>query len=143
MNRKTTITAALAACCGLSACSGNSDSHSYSPRTDLNGAIISSSSNPPVTSFREMPPWIELYRERKVVKVSTVDHVVIVSFESQGSRDEVFHYYCDKFGDEENFESFRDNRDIISFIRDGFGIKITLIDTTKNLWTLEFHRQMI
>jgi len=135
--------ASVVACFGLSACSGHSDSQSYSPRTDLNGAIVSSSGNPPAASFKEMPPWIDLYRERKVVNVSTVDHVVIVTFETQGGRDEVFRHYVEKFGEEENFESFRASRDIISFIREGFGVKITLVDSTKNLWTLEYHRQMI
>ncbi len=144
MNRKSKIAAtALVACCCLSACSGHSDSQSYSPQTDLNGAIVSSSDNAPVASFKQMPPWIDLYREKNVVNVSTVDHVVIVTFETQGSRDEVFRHYVDKFGEEENFESFRANRDIISFIREGFGVKITLVDSTKNRWTLEFHRQMI
>jgi len=90
-----------------------------------------------------MPPWIGLYREKSLVNVSTVDHVVIVTFQTQGDRDEVYHYYFDKFNSEESFSSFRDNRDIISFIRDGYGVKITLLDSAKNLWSLEYHRQMI
>lgn len=90
-----------------------------------------------------MPSWIDLYREKSLVNVSTVDHVVIVTFETQGGRDEVYNHYFDRFNGEENFESFRANRDIISFVRDGYGIKITLLDLTKNLWSLEYHRQLI
>ncbi|AOS83424.1 hypothetical protein BIU88_04265 [Chlorobaculum limnaeum] len=90
-----------------------------------------------------MPPWIDLYREKNLVNVANVDHVVMVTFETQGSRDEVYNHYFDKFSNEENFSSFRANRDIISFVRDGYGIKITLIDSTRNRWSLEYHRQMI
>ena len=134
--------AAVAACVGLSGCTGRSDQNT-NPLTDLSRAIVSPSGKAPVSSFKDMPPWIDLYREKNVVNVSTVDHVVIVTFETQGSRDEVFRHYVEKFGEEENFGSYRANRDIISFIRDGFGVKITLIDSTRNRWTLEYHRQMI
>ncbi|NTU67290.1 MAG: hypothetical protein HGB02_00240 [Chlorobiaceae bacterium] len=89
------------------------------------------------------PEWLDLYRSRKVVSVSTVEHVVMVTFQTLGRRDEVFSHYAGKFAHEENFSSFRDNRDIISFLREGYGVKITLLDTTKNLWSLEYHRQAI
>lgn len=90
-----------------------------------------------------VPAWLDLYRTRKIVSISTVDSVVMVTFESQGQRDEVFGHYAGKFGNEENFVSFRDNRDIISFIRAGYGVKITLLEQSKNLWSLECHRQAI
>jgi hypothetical protein len=134
--------ASVVACFGLSGCAGSSERNA-NPLTDLFGAIVSPSEKAPVSSIKDMPPWIDLYREKNVVNVSTVDHVVIVTFETQGDRDEVFHHYVEKFGEEENFESYRASRDIISFIREGFGVKITLVDSTKNLWTLEYHRQMI
>ncbi|NTV68341.1 MAG: hypothetical protein HGB06_11860 [Chlorobaculum sp.] len=134
--------ASVVACIGLSGCAASSDRNN-NPLTDLFGAIVSSSDKAQESSLKEMPSWIDLYRKKSVVSVSTVDHVVIVTFETQGDRDEVFRHYVDKFGNEENFESYRDNRDIITFIREGFGVKITLLDQSKNLWTLEYHRQMI
>jgi hypothetical protein len=134
--------ASVVACIGLSGCAASSDWNN-NPLTDLFGAIVSSSDKAQESSLKEMPSWIDLYRKKSVVSVSTVDHVVIVTFETQGDRDEVFRHYVDKFGNEENFESYRDNRDIITFIREGFGVKITLLDQSKNLWTLEYHRQMI
>jgi hypothetical protein len=144
MNRTGAVAAAaVVVCCGLSGCTGQPAQKPHPQRTDLYGAIISPSENIIASSFRDMPSWIDLYREKNVVNVSTVDHVVIIIFETQGDRDEVFRHYFDKFSAEENFSSFRDNRDIISFIRGGFGIKITLLDQSKNLWSLEYHRQMI
>jgi hypothetical protein len=144
MNIKGALAAvAVVVCCGLSACTENSGQKVFPPHTDLNGAIISPANTRPSSSFSDMPSWIDLYREKSLVNVSTVDHVVIVTFETQGGRDEVYHHYFDRFNGEENFESFRANRDIISFVRDGYGIKITLLDSTKNLWSLEYHRQLI
>lgn len=90
-----------------------------------------------------MPGWLDLYREKRLENISSVDHVVIVRFESLGDRDEVYSYYADKFGNEESFSSFRDSRDIISFIKEGYGVKITLLNPSKNLWSLEYHRQSI
>ncbi|MBN1928735.1 MAG: hypothetical protein JW764_04260 [Chlorobiaceae bacterium] len=77
------------------------------------------------------------------MNIASVDHVVIVTFETLGERDEVYDYYESRFGNEENFSSFRDGRDIISFVREGYGVKITLIDSTRNRWSLEYHRQAI
>jgi hypothetical protein len=91
----------------------------------------------------DKPGWLDLYRKKSVVNVATVDHVVIVTFETLGPRDEVFGHYTGEFEREENFISFRDNRDIISFLRDGYGVKITLLDPTRNLWSLEYHKQAI
>jgi hypothetical protein len=134
---------AVVACCTLNGCSTQPEQKAQQALTDLLGAIVSPSANSATSSFSDMPPWIDLYREKNVRNVSTVDHVVIVTFETKGGRDEVYSHYVDKFGNEENFASFRDNRDIISFIREGFGVKITLLDQSKNLWSLEYHRQMI
>lgn len=58
-----------------------------------------------------------------------------------GDRDEVFDHYAGKFGAEENYASFRDGHDIISFIRDGYGVKITLLNSSRHLWTIEYHRR--
>jgi hypothetical protein len=91
----------------------------------------------------EMPRWLDIYRSRQVVNVSTVDNVVIVTFETLGRRDEVFTHYAGEFGSEESFVSFRDNKDIISFLRDGYGVKITLLDSSRNLWSLEYHKEAI
>ncbi|UWX58314.1 hypothetical protein NY406_03305 [Chlorobaculum sp. MV4-Y] len=144
MNRTVVVAAAaVVVCCGLSGCAGFSDEKVNLPRTDLNGAIISPANTLQSSSVSDMPPWIDLYREKKLVNVSSVDHVVIVTFETQAGRDEFYYHYFDRFNGEENFSSFRYNRDIISFVRDGYGIKITLLDSTKNLWSLEYHRQMI
>ncbi|WP_167599235.1 hypothetical protein [Chlorobaculum sp. 24CR] len=144
MNRTgAVVAAAVVVCCSLNGCAGQPDQKTHSRPSDLTSAVVSSSENSHSSSFREMPPWIDLYREKSLVNVATVDHVVIVTFETQGGRDEVYNHYFDKFSDEENFSSFRANRDIISFVREGFGIKITLLDSTKNRWSLEYHRQMI
>jgi len=143
MNRTVVVAVAVVVCCGLSGCTGPTDQKVNLPHTDLNGAIVSPANTPQSSLVSDMPPWIDLYRERNLVNVSSVDHVVIVIFETQGSREEVYHHYFDKFNGEENFSSFRYNRDIISFVKDGYGIKITLLDSTKNLWSLEYHRQMI
>ncbi len=89
-----------------------------------------------------MPAWLDLYRTKRIVSVSTVDSVVIVTFESLGQRDEVFGHYAGKFGNEENFVSFRDNRDIVSFLKGGYGVKITMLEQSKNLWSLEYHKTM-
>lgn len=91
----------------------------------------------------EMPGWLDLYKSKGIVSVATVDNVVIVTFETLGQRDEVFGHYTSEFASEESFVSFRDNRDIISFLRDGYGVKITLLDQSKNRWTLEYHKQVI
>jgi hypothetical protein len=91
----------------------------------------------------DKPGWLDLYRKKSVVNVATVDNVVIVTFETHGPRDEVFGHYTGEFGKEENFIAFRDNRDIISFLRDGYGVKITLLDSSRNLWSLEYHKQTI
>jgi hypothetical protein len=135
--------AVLVACCTLNGCSAQPEQKAHPGFTDLFGIIVTPAETSATSSFRDMPPWIDLYREKSVLNVSTVDHVVIVTFETKGDRDEVYSHYVDKFGGEENFSSFRDNRDIISFVRDGFGVKITLLDQSKNLWSLEYHRQMI
>ncbi|NTV01597.1 MAG: hypothetical protein HGB04_02270 [Chlorobiaceae bacterium] len=89
------------------------------------------------------PEWLDLYRSRSIVGVSTVDRVVVVTFHTLGRRDEVFSHYAGKFGSEENFVSFRDDHDTISFLRDGYGVKITLRDPSSNIWSLEYHRQAI
>lgn len=144
MNRRVAVAVvAVVVCCSLHGCTGQSGQQAQPYRSDLTGAIVSSSENTLPSSFRDMPPWINLYRETSLVNVSSVDHVVMVTFETQGSRDEVYHYYFDRFSNEENFASYRANRDIISFVREGYGIKITLIDSTRNRWSLEYHRQMI
>jgi hypothetical protein len=137
------VVAAVVVCCSLNGCTGQPEQKAQSHRSDLTGAIVPSSENTLPSSFRDMPPWIDLYREKNLVNVANVDHVVMVTFETQGSRDEVYHYYFDRFSNEENFASYRANRDIISFVREGYGIKITLIDSTRNRWSLEYHRQMI
>lgn len=136
---------AMVAYCTLNGCAVKEPGQALSSffRSGLSGVSGYPASNSTSVSVREMPSWLDLYREKKLVKVSTVDHVVIVTFETLGDRNEVYGYYSGKFGEEENFASFRDNRDIISFIKDGFGVKITLLDQSKNLWTLEYHKQMI
>jgi hypothetical protein len=91
----------------------------------------------------EMPGWLDLYKKKNLVDVATVDHVVIVTFETLGRRDDVFGHYSAKFSGEENFVSFRDNRDIISFLKDGYGVKITLLDPSRNIWSLEYHKPLI
>ena len=60
----------------------------------------------------DMPGWLDLYRKKSVVNVATIDHVVIVTFQTQA-------------------------------VRDGYGVKITLLDSSKNLWSLEYHKQAI
>jgi len=145
MNRTVVVAAAAAVvvCCSLNGCAGQSGQKSSQHRSDLYSIIVSPSENNQTSSLRDMPAWIDLYREKKLVNVATVDQVVIVTFETLGERDEVYGYYFNKFSEEENFSSFRNSRDIISFIREGFGVKITLLDQSKNLWSLEYHRQMI
>jgi len=129
-------------CYGLQGCSGNSDDRKAAtpevPEDHRQTAPVD-----PHTSAKDMPSWLDLYREKSLLNISSVDHVVIVKFESLADRDEVYGYYAGKFGDEENFSSFRDGRDIISFMRDGYGVKITLLNPSKNLWSLEYHRQAI
>ncbi|WP_041466156.1 hypothetical protein [Chlorobaculum parvum] len=132
----------VALCCGLQGCSGRSDDQNLAPR-DVPGDHHQMAPVDPQPSSRDMPGWLDLYREKRLENISSVDHVVIVRFESLGDRDEVYSYYADKFGNEENFSSFRDNRDIISFIKEGYGVKITLLNPSKNLWSLEYHRQSI
>jgi hypothetical protein len=145
INRTVVVAAAAAVvvCCSLNGCAVQSGQKSSQLRSDLYSIVVSPSGNNQSSSLRDMPSWIELYREKKLVSVATVDHVVIVTFETHGDRDEVFYYYFNKFSEEESFSSFRNSRDIISFIRDGFGVKITLLDQSKQLWSLEYHRQMI
>lgn len=91
----------------------------------------------------DMPGWLDIYKKRNIVDVATVDHVVIVTFETLGRRDDVFGHYSAEFCGEENFVSFRDNRDIISFLKNGYGVKITLLDPSRNIWSLEYHKQQI
>jgi hypothetical protein len=137
------VAVAVAACCSLNGCAAQPGQKEHSGFTYLFGILATPAETGPASAFRDMPPWIDLYREKNVLNVSTVDHVVIVTFETKGGRDEVYSHYVDKFGNEENFASFREGRDIISFVREGFGVKITLLDQSKNLWSLEYHRQMI
>jgi predicted small lipoprotein YifL len=127
---------AAACCCSLAGCARNGP-EPQPPARERNEAF------PVHVPGSGVPAWLDLYRTRKIVSISTVDSVVMVTFESQGQRDEVFGHYAGKFGNEENFVSFRDNRDIISFIRAGYGVKITLLEQSKNLWSLECHRQAI
>lgn len=134
--------AVVAVTIGLAGCSRTDESPSLNNGTspsaaDRNGAPLVR------VPGAEMPPWLDLYRTKNIVSVATVDNVVIVTFETLGKRDEVFGHYADEFSQEESFVSFRDNRDIISFLRSGYGVKITLLDQTKNLWTLEYHKQAI
>jgi hypothetical protein len=145
MHRTVVVVAAAAVvvCCSLNGCTGQSEQMSNQHRSDLFSVVVSPSENSQESSLRDMPSWIDLYREKKLVNVATVDHVVIVTFETLGERDEVYYHYFNKFSEEDSFSSFRNSRDIISFIRDGFGVKITLLDQTKQLWSLEYHRQMI
>jgi hypothetical protein len=146
VTNRTIVVAAAAAvvvCCSLNGCTVQSGQNSSPHRSDLYSIVVSPSVTSQASSLRDMPSWIELYREKKLVNVATVDHVVIVTFETLGERDEVYDYYFSKFSEEESFSSFRNSRDIISFIREGFGVKITLLDQSKNLWSLEYHRQMI
>ncbi|NTU57713.1 MAG: hypothetical protein HGB00_02155 [Chlorobiaceae bacterium] len=143
MNRTGAAAAAVVMCCGLNGCVRQPDELAASRQDRSNGAVSHVGGNALGKSFSDMPPWLDIYREKSVVGVSTVDHVVIVTFESLGSRDEVYRYYSRKFGNEESFSTFRENRDIISFIREGFGVKITLLDKSRNLWSLEYHKQLI
>lgn len=141
---RTVAVAAVLFSFGLAGCSRHADepgaTRTVSPSSRAeNGNGISSTRLP----GGEMPAWLDLYRTKTIVNVATVDNVVIVTFETLGQRDEVFGHYTGEFGGEENFVSFRDNRDIISFLREGYGVKITLLDQSKNLWTLEYHKQAI
>ncbi len=97
----------------------------------------------PAPEAGDRPAWLDIYRSRGGVDVSTIDHVVIVKFESLAPRDEIFTHYVQEFQQEESFVAYRDNRDIISFLRDGYGVKITLLDEDRNLWSLEYHRPAI
>ncbi|HHE31911.1 MAG TPA: hypothetical protein ENL07_04610 [Chlorobaculum parvum] len=129
-------------CYGLQGCSGKPDDQkAATPEVPEDHRLTAPID--PHTSAKDMPSWLDLYREKRLENISSVDHVVIVRFESLGDRDEVYSYYADKFGNEESFSSFRDSRDIISFIKEGYGVKITLINPSKNLWSLEYHQQAI
>ena len=143
MNRTGAAAAAVVVCCGLNSCVRQPDDRAINPQNRPHGNVARPAGNALLTSFSDMPSWLDIYREKNVVGVSTVDHVVIVTFETLGGRDEVYRYYSGKFGSEENFASFRDNHDIISIVREGFGVKITLLDQSKNLWSLEYHKQTI
>lgn len=143
LNRKGAAVVAVAVYCCLNGCVRQDEPHSLPFSTDFFGLFRSPDDSLMSSSLREMPEWLDLYREKKLVNVSTVDQVVIVTFETFGNRDDVYRHYSEKFGGEENFISFRDSRDIISFIRDGFGVKITLLDQARNLWTLEYHHRAI
>jgi len=141
MKREGTVaTAAVVViiCAGLGGCGRR---HDDTP-TSRQGAVYhtSGASSAPGS---DRPVWLDLYKSKNIVNVATVDHVVIVTFETLGQRNDVFGHYSGKFGDEESFVSFRDNRDIISFLRDGYGVKITLLDSSRNLWSLEYHKQAI
>jgi len=135
--------AAVAFSIALGGCSRNPDDRTSSSSGSLPGAVGSDASHLLRAPGAEMPGWLDLYKSKSIVNVATVDHVVIVKFETLGQRDEVFRHYAGEFGDEENFVSFRDSRDIISFLREGYGVKITLLDSSKNLWSLEYHKQAI
>ncbi len=143
MNRRGLASLAVLICCALNGCVRQPDELADGRGDRSNGVLASGVVNPLGNSIRNKPSWLDIYREKSLVGVSTVDHVVIVTFQTLGSRDEVYRHYSRKFGEEENFSSFRQNRDIISFIREGFGVKITLLDQSKNLWSLEYHRQSI
>jgi hypothetical protein len=134
---------AVAVCCSLHGCTGHSDQAPMGSALESLGIPGFPDMQSRDASLINRPSWLDLYREKRVINVSTVDHVVIVTFETVGGRDEVFRHYAGKFSNEDNFISFRDNRDIISFIRDGFGVKITMLDEASNLWSLEYHRQAI
>lgn len=142
MNRRGVALLVVVACCCLNGCDRQQEQVTMPFSTDFFG-FFGKEESTPASFLSEMPSWLDIYREKKLVNVSTVDQVVIVTFETQGDRDEVYEHYTGKFGSEENFVSYRDYRDIISFIRDGFGVKITMLDQTRNLWSLEFHRQAI
>lgn len=129
--------------CCLQGCAGKSDQKPAARVPDVPRDHRQIAPVDPHSSHQDMPRWLDLYREKSLVNISSVDHVVIITFETLADRDEVYRYYADKFGNEENFASFRDGRDIISFIKEGYGVKITLIDPAKNLWTLEYHHQAI
>lgn len=88
-----------------------------------------------------MPSWLDLYRKTRLVGVSTVDNVVVVTFETAASRSELFGYYSKRFNDEEAFASLQDYHDFIVFIKAGYGVKITLLDPGQRLWSVEYHRQ--
>jgi hypothetical protein len=143
MNRTGAAAVTLVVCCGLNGCVRKPDDRAANRQDSAHDKVVRPAGNALVTSFSDMPAWLDIYRKKSVLGVSTVDHVVIVTFVTLGGRDEVYRYYSGKFGREENFSSFRDNRDIISFIREGFGVKITLLDQSKNLWSLEYHKQTI
>jgi len=93
--------------------------------------------------YVDMPGWLDLYRTKSVVNVSRIDNVVIITFETQGRRDEVYGHYSGLFQNEENFSASREGRDIISFVKEGYGAKVTLVNENRNLWTLEYHKQSI
>jgi hypothetical protein len=143
MNRTGAAVAAVVVSCGLNGCIRQPDERAEARQESVHSTLVRPAGNALGISFSDMPSWLDIYREKSVVGVSTVDHVVIVTFETLGGRDEVYRYYSGKFGGEENFASFRDNRDIISFVREGFGVKITLLDQSRNLWSLEYHKQTI
>ncbi|HWR00536.1 MAG TPA: hypothetical protein VN371_01635 [Chlorobaculum sp.] len=143
MKRRGFAALAVVICCALNGCVRQPDELAAGRGDRTNGVSSTGDVNAPGNSIRNKPLWLDIYREKSLVGVSTVDHVVIVRFETLGSRDEVYRHYARKFGEEENFSTFRQNRDIISFIREGIGVKITLLDQSKNLWSLEYHRQSI
>ncbi|NTW52194.1 MAG: hypothetical protein HGB22_06375 [Chlorobiaceae bacterium] len=143
MNRTGASALAVVICCGLNGCVRQPDERAAARQDRAGGSAVGSAGNALGSAIRDMPPWLDIYRKKNLVGVSTVDHVVIVTFETLGTRDEVYRYYSGKFGEEDSFSSFRQNRDIISFIREGIGVKITLVDQSKKLWTLEYHRQTI
>ncbi|NTU53705.1 MAG: hypothetical protein HGA97_08445 [Chlorobiaceae bacterium] len=143
MNRVVTMLVVVAVSSSLVGCVAQPGQRLLTSLYEYLGIADSSSDGIGVASYRQMPSWLDFYRQKKLVSVATVDHVVIVTFETLGERDEVFRHYTGKFGNEENFISYRDTRDIISFIREGFGVKITMLDQSRNLWSLEYHRQAI
>lgn len=139
------LAAALVCCCVLNGCVRTADEAPV-PASGLNQH--KADGNTPMQNggdfaAGDMPAWLDLYRKKNVVDVATVDHVVIITFETQARRDEVYDYYSGRFRDEENFSSSRENRDIISFIKEGYGAKVTLLNESRNIWSLEYHRQSI
>ncbi|HHE07866.1 MAG TPA: hypothetical protein ENL01_03045 [Chlorobaculum parvum] len=130
--------------CCLQGCTGKSGQKPATRVPDVSRDHRQIAPVDPHPSHQDMPRWLDLYREKSLLSISSVDHVVIITFDTLADRDEVYRYYADKFGNEENFASFRNGRrDIISFIKEGYGVKITLLNPSKNLWSLEYHRQSI
>jgi hypothetical protein len=91
----------------------------------------------------DMPSWLELYRKKTITGVSTKENVIIVEFVSEGSKEEVYNHYCNKYRNEENFSTSPENHDMVIFVREGYGAKYNLLDESRNIWSLEYHKQTI